>query len=36
MADDAGMDAAKFLSELIRPVVEREWVKFNRRMMGGG
>ena len=36
MADDAGMDAAKFLSELIRPVVEREWIKFNRRMMEGG
>jgi hypothetical protein len=36
MADDAGTDAAKYLSELIRPVVEREWIKFQRRMMEGG
>ncbi len=36
MADDAGVDAAKFLSELIRPVIEREWIKFQRRIMGGG
>jgi hypothetical protein len=36
MADDAGVDAAKWMSELIRPVVEREWVKFQRRIMGGG
>ncbi len=33
MADDAGVDAAKWMSELIRPVVEREWVKFQRRIM---
>lgn len=36
MADDEGVDVAKYLSNLIRPVVEREWVKFQRRMMQGG
>lgn len=36
MADDAGVDAARFLSDLIRPLIEREWVKFQRRIMEGG
>ena len=36
LADDAGLDAARYLSDLIRPLVEREWVKFQRRMMEGG
>jgi hypothetical protein len=35
MADDAGLDAAKYLSDLIRPVVDREWIKFQRRIMEG-
>ena len=35
MADDVGLDAARWMSDLIRPVVEREWVKFQRRMMEG-
>jgi hypothetical protein len=35
MADDAGVDATKFLSDLIRPVIDREWIKFQRRIMEG-
>jgi hypothetical protein len=35
MADDAGVDATKFLSDLIRPVIDKEWIKFQRRIMEG-
>jgi len=35
MADDAGVDAARWMSDLIRPVVDREWIKFQRRIMSG-
>jgi hypothetical protein len=35
LADDQGTDVSNYLSALIRPVIEREWVKFQRRMMGG-
>jgi hypothetical protein len=36
MADDAGVDAARWMSDLIRPVVDKAWLQFQRRIMGGG
>jgi len=36
MADDAGVDAARWMSDLIRPTVEAAWLKYQRRIMGGG
>ncbi len=36
LADDAGVDKARYLSELIRPMIEREWAKYRKRTMEGG
>ncbi len=33
LADDQGTDVANYLSGLIRPVIEREWVRFQKRIM---
>ena len=35
LADDEGTDVSNYLSSMIRPMIEREWVKFQRRMMDG-
>jgi hypothetical protein len=35
MADDAGVDAARWMSDLIRPVVERAWTRHQRKFIGG-
>lgn len=36
LADDEGMDKASYLSDLIRPLIEREWAKYRKRIEEGG
>jgi len=33
LGQDCGLDTGAYLSRLIRPVLEKEWVKFQRRIM---
>jgi len=33
LAEDVGMDTAQYLSEMLRPLIEREWIKFNKRIL---
>jgi predicted transcriptional regulator len=36
LADDEGVDRARYLSDLIRPLVEREWAKYQKRILEMG
>jgi hypothetical protein len=36
LADDEGIDKTRYLSDLIRPIVEREWTKLQKRTLEGG
>lgn len=35
LASDQGLDSTRYLSDLVRPLIDREWAKFQRRIMEG-
>ncbi len=35
MAHAIGLDTGAYLSEMLRPLIDREWVKYQRKLHGG-
>jgi|GEM_PF-2116346 len=35
MAHAIGLDTGAYLSEMLRPLIDREWLKYQKRLHGG-